>query len=194
MVTRHSTCYIVRRDVIIVEPQPQQLVRIVMPNDEDDSETTNEDIETEDDCTQTEKEASEKPRKKYEKRVAETRADSIANQTRSKTQSIASMTSVQLCASAFIANVELPTTVEEAKRSPDAKRWELAMTEELNSLKRNETWTLVEAPKDHKPIRNKWVFRLKTKPDGSVDQYKARLVVKGCSQKQVLTSQEHFHP
>lgn len=59
-----------------------------MPNDEDDLETTNEDIETEDDCTQTEKEASEKPRKKYEKRIDETRADSIANQTRSKTQSI----------------------------------------------------------------------------------------------------------
>lgn len=99
------------------------------------------------------------------------------------------MAGIQLYASAFIANTELPTTVEETKTSQDAKKWELA--DELNSLKRNETWTLVEAPKDRKPIRNKWVFRLKIKPDGSVDRYKARLVIKGCSR--VLISQRHFH-
>lgn len=174
---------IIRRDVIIVEPQPQQMTRIVMPDDKDDSKTTNEDIETEDDCTQTEKEASEKPRKKHEKHTVEVRADSIANQTRNKRQSTTSMASIQLCASAFIANTELPTTVKETKTSPDAKKWELAMADELSSLKRNETWTLVEAPKDRKPIRNKWIFRLKIKPDGSVDRYKARLVIKGCSQK-----------
>lgn len=70
-----TRCVTIRRDVIIVEPQPQQIARIVMPDDKDDSETTNKDIETEDDCTQIEKEGSEKPRKKYKKRTVEVRAE-----------------------------------------------------------------------------------------------------------------------
>lgn len=186
----------IRRDVIIVEPQPKEMVRIVMQNDKDDkdeAENTSEDIETEDNCAETKKEANKKLQKKRKKVIVEVRADSIANQTRSKTQSTTSVAKAELCTSAFIANVELPTTVEEAKMSPEAKKWELAMTEELDSLKRNKTWTLVKAPEDRKPIRNKWVFRLKTKHDG-IDRYKARLVAKGCSQKPGIDFTETFSP
>jgi len=68
------------------------------------------------------------------------------------------------------------------------------MEDELNSLKQNHTWTLVEPPKDRKPIRNKWIFRVKTKPDGSIDRYKARLVEKGCSQKPGIDFLETFSP
>jgi len=96
------------------------MVRIVVPNDTDHSETTIEDIQTEDDHI----EASKKTRKKYEKRTVEVDADSIANQTRSKTQPSMTMASIQLCSSAFIANIELPTTIEEAKTSPEAEKWE----------------------------------------------------------------------
>lgn len=39
------------------------------------------------------------------------------------------------------------------------------------------------------PIASKWVFRIKYKPDGSVDRYKARLVAKSFSQLLGL----HFH-
>lgn len=38
-------------------------------------------------------------------------------------------------------------------------------------------------PKDRKAISNKWVFKIKKKPDGSRERYKARLVVRGFSQK-----------
>ena len=36
--------------------------------------------------------------------------------------------------------------------------------------------------KDRKAIKYKWVLRVKTHPDGSLDKYKARLVAKGFSQ------------
>jgi len=65
------------------------------------------------------------------------------------------------------------------------------MKDEINSLKQNHTWTLVESPKNHKPICNKWIFRVKTKPDGSIGRYKARLVVK---QKPGIDFLETFSP
>jgi hypothetical protein len=40
---------------------------------------------------------------------------------------------------------------------------------------------LVEAPKDHKDVGCKWVFKLKLKVDGSIDCYNVRLVAKGYS-------------
>ena len=34
-----------------------------------------------------------------------------------------------------------------------------------------------------KPIRVKWLYRTKYKPDGEIDYFKARLIVKGYKQK-----------
>ena len=42
------------------------------------------------------------------------------------------------------------------------------MKEELNALKRNETWELVERPKDGNVIGSKWVYKLKTDMCGEV--------------------------
>lgn len=66
------------------------------------------------------------------------------------------------------------------------------MYEELDSLKRNKTWKLVELPKGCQTIRNKWIYRVKTKPNGNVDRYKARLIVKGCSQRLSVDFSETF--
>ncbi|KAM0067227.1 putative RNA-directed DNA polymerase [Helianthus debilis subsp. tardiflorus] len=56
------------------------------------------------------------------------------------------------------------------------------MDDEYKSLLRNQTWELV-APSSRHPIRCKWVFRIKRRPDGSVDKYKARLDAKGFLQE-----------
>ena len=61
----------------------------------------------------------------------------------------------------------------------------------------NNTWTLVPAssvPKDRKPLTNKVVFKTKYNADGTVAKQKARLVVKGYSQKKGIDYDEVFAP
>jgi hypothetical protein len=52
------------------------------------------------------------------------------------------------------------------------------MKEELDALDRTGTWDLVPLPSHAIPITCKWVFKIKTKSDGSVERYKARLVAR----------------
>jgi hypothetical protein len=76
----------------------------------------------------------------------------------------------------------VPKTYHEAVIGPFAKQWIQAMDEEFDSLLTNETWQLTPLPAGRKAIKCKWVYALKTKPDGSLERFKARLVAKGCSQ------------
>ena len=58
------------------------------------------------------------------------------------------------------------------------------MKSEMNFMYENQVWTLVDPPKEIKPIGCKWVFKKKTDMKGKVVTYKARLVAKGYRQKQ----------
>lgn len=87
-----------------------------------------------------------------------------------------------------------PTTYEQAVASADRKQWEHAMAEEIESLSKNETWKLVRRPESQKVIDNKWVFKVKKNPNGSIDRYKARLVVRGFHQQHGIDYQETFSP
>ena len=49
-------------------------------------------------------------------------------------------------------------------------------------INKNETWALVDKPQDRKVIGVQWFFRTKLNVDGSVNKYKATLVVKGYAQ------------
>ena len=49
-------------------------------------------------------------------------------------------------------------------------------------IEKNDTWELVNRSQHKKPIRVKWVYRTKLNADGSINKYKARLVVKGYAQ------------
>lgn len=52
------------------------------------------------------------------------------------------------------------------------------MREEMNTLKRNKTYDVVDLTKRKKTAKCKWVFLLNYKVDGSLKRYKVR-VVKG---------------
>ena len=61
----------------------------------------------------------------------------------------------------------------------------------MRSLNENHTYDLVKLPKGKKALKNKWVYRLKTE-NNSQQRYKARLVVKGFSQKKGIDFEEIF--
>lgn len=75
-----------------------------------------------------------------------------------------------------------PKMVKEALASRDKAKWMTAMEREMESLRTNDVWDLVELPRHQKAVGSKWVFKLKTNDDGSVEWYKARLVAQGFTQ------------
>ena len=86
-----------------------------------------------------------------------------------------------------------PQCYSEAVQVDDSVKWKSAMEEEMNSLQKNETWSLTELPAGKKALQNKWVFRIKEEHDGS-KRYKARLVAKGYQQKKGIDYNDIFSP
>jgi hypothetical protein len=58
----------------------------------------------------------------------------------------------------------------------------------------NGTWEYQKLPKGRKIIKNEWVYKLKLAANENVDHYKARLMVKGFTQKEGVDFKETFNP
>ena len=84
-----------------------------------------------------------------------------------------------------------PQSFEEVIKDKD---WRKAMEKEIDVIKKNETWQLVEKPKDKEIIGVKWIYRVKYHSDGKVQRLKARLVAKGYSQQPGVDFHETFAP
>lgn len=78
--------------------------------------------------------------------------------------------------------VDDPTSFTAAMSRSDKNNWYQAMEEEMNSLYKNDVWTLVDRPAGKNIVSNRWVLRIKRKPNGDIDRYRARLVARGFSQ------------
>lgn len=96
--------------------------------------------------------------------------------------------------SAFVATSE-PRDYDEALQSEDKINWKTAMMDqEFDSLQRNRTWKHVKLPEGRKLIDNRWVFKVKEKPNGEVERFKARLVIRGFTQEYGIDYGETFSP
>lgn len=88
-----------------------------------------------------------------------------------------------------------PKTIEEALSCPEKEFWHMAIDSEMKSLIKNGTWTeILTLPNGWKALPCKWVFKIKLNSTGSIEQYKARLVVKGFKQIKGLDYTETFAP
>uniref|UniRef100_A0A2N9EMK3 Reverse transcriptase Ty1/copia-type domain-containing protein n=1 Tax=Fagus sylvatica TaxID=28930 RepID=A0A2N9EMK3_FAGSY len=66
------------------------------------------------------------------------------------------------------------------------------MIEELQVLEKTHTWHLVDLPRGKFAIGCKWVYKIKTKSDDTIEWYKARLVAKGYAQEYGIDYEETF--
>jgi hypothetical protein len=80
---------------------------------------------------------------------------------------------------AFLAGLDHdsePTTYNQAVKD---LKWREAMKSEIQALENNGTWTITHLPLGKKTLGCKWVYKVKHKFDGTVERYKARLVILG---------------
>ncbi|GJW91832.1 retrovirus-related pol polyprotein LINE-1 [Tanacetum coccineum] len=87
-----------------------------------------------------------------------------------------------------------PANYKAALLDPESDKWLNAMNVEMQSMKDNEVWDLVDLPPNGKTVGIKWLFKKKTDMDGAVYTYKARLVVKGYTQTPRINYEETFYP
>jgi hypothetical protein len=70
--------------------------------------------------------------------------------------------------------------------------WQDAMTEEYQSIIKNDVWDIVLRPEGKFVVTSKWIYKIKHPVDGSVEKYKARFVARGFSQVEAIDYEETF--
>ncbi|GKC03397.1 zinc finger, CCHC-type containing protein [Tanacetum coccineum] len=79
-----------------------------------------------------------------------------------------------------------PKTFGEAMKSHDVAFWKEAINDEIDSIMGNNTWVFADLPPGCKPLGCKWIFKGKLKADGTIEKFKARLVIQGFKQKSTI--------
>ena len=66
------------------------------------------------------------------------------------------------------------------------------MKEELDALSKNHTWDLVTLPPGKSMVGCKWIYKIKTHSDGSIERYKTHLITKCFTQEYEIDYEETF--
>nr|GFB18616.1 putative retrotransposon Ty1-copia subclass protein [Tanacetum cinerariifolium] len=87
-----------------------------------------------------------------------------------------------------------PTNYKAAISDSKSDKWVDAINAEMQSMKDNQVWCLVDLPLNCKAVGSKGLFKKKTDMNGNVHTYKARLVAKGFTQTYGSDYEETFLP
>ena len=94
---------------------------------------------------------------------------------------------------AFIASHSMELKLlTEALMHLDAESWISAALAEIEAHVENGTWELTQLLPGKRAIGSQWVFKLKWKPDGSINKYKGRIIAQGFSQVRGIHYNEVF--
>ncbi|GJZ07794.1 putative retrotransposon ty1-copia subclass protein [Tanacetum coccineum] len=85
-----------------------------------------------------------------------------------------------------------PANYKAALLDLESDKWLKAMNVEMQSMKDNEVWDLVDLPPNGKTVDSKWLFKKKTDMDRTVHTFKTRLVAKGFTQTYRVDYEEPF--
>ena len=85
----------------------------------------------------------------------------------------------------FARNVPLPKSFKAAMRGPYRRYWADAAKTELQNMRIKGVYELVKLQPGERirPIRGKWVLKVKKKEDGTIDKFRARYVALGNTQR-----------
>nr|GEW03455.1 hypothetical protein [Tanacetum cinerariifolium] len=85
-----------------------------------------------------------------------------------------------------------PANYKASLLDPESDKWLNAMNVEMQSMKDNEVWDLVDLPPNGKAIGSKWLFKKNANMDGAIHTYRARVVAKGFTQTYRVNYEETF--
>ncbi|KAH9656136.1 retrovirus-related pol polyprotein from transposon RE1 [Citrus sinensis] len=100
--------------------------------------------------------------------------------------------SLRYCA--FLAAITAGVEPNSFAKAVKDKKWREAMQQEIHALENNGTWIMEPLPVGKRAIGCKWVFKIKYQADGTVERYKARLVILGNKQVEGIDYKETFAP
>lgn len=132
------------------------------------------------------------------KREAEAQIRNVSSNRRISEKSGIETNTISEQMQCFAANsIREPTTYSEAMQTDEREDWKRAVKEELNSMKENQVWKLVNKSEISERVANvidsRWVFKRKLETDGSI-RFKARLVIRGFKDKNQYDLSETYAP
>ncbi|GKB74326.1 retrotransposon protein, putative, ty1-copia subclass [Tanacetum coccineum] len=87
-----------------------------------------------------------------------------------------------------------PPNYKAALSDSEYDKWLDAMNIELQSMRDNQVWCLVDLLPNGRTIGSKWIFKKKTNMYGNVHTFKARLIAKGYTQTYSVDYEETLSP